>query len=906
MDNIFNFPSVSIITVNLNGKDYLKELLESIKELDYPKDKLELIVVDNGSSDGSVEFLSSAFPDIKIIRNSYNTGFAFANNQGAKAATGGYVAFLNNDTKVDINWLTELVKPVYGNKETVCSGSKVLSIDGKNIDFVGGMINFEGKGFQIDYGVLTEKDIHNDYRYLPFVNGGAMLVDRKVFLNIGGFDEDFFAYYEDVDFGWRLWVLGYKVIFAPKSVVYHVHHGTSKIFSEDKLRFLKERNALYAVFKNYNDENLAKVFSGTLASIYGRIFVDVKFDYKKYYDFTLKDSNQQSESESKPFVDPGFEVAGEIAAADVAKAYKASEATEPAGNVSTDKENGANENTWVKIGAEPLSSLMAVKSFLDELPKLRHKRQFIQANRKRDDKAVFTYFKGQFLAVSPDAEYQRNQIDILKSLGIYEIFEKQIRRNLLIISSEVVSAQMAGPAIRVYNFAKILSEHLNVTLAIPNEPAMEEQVFKIVQYKDEASLRPLLEQSDIVLCAGMTFSKFKSIRNSDKYLIMDIYDPYNLASLIEYKDETIEKQLDVYKSVHFIANEMLYYGDFYMCASERQRDFWLGMLAALGRVNPYSYNQDPAMRKLIDVVPFGLPSEKPIHTKDVLKGVIKGIEKDDFVLIWGGGIYNWFDPLTLVKAMQKVWEVHKEIKLFFLGVKHPNPQVKELSLVNETVELAKKFGLEGKNIFFNYGWVDYDQRQNYFLESDAGVITHPEHIETRFAFRTRILDYLWTGLPIISTKGDSLSELVQKEGLGLTVDAMNAGMLAEGIINMAENSDFYNGCRQKITKAAEVFNWEKVCEPLIRFCMDPVSSAVRKKLRPDQMHTSVNVLDIAGSEFGSSSGLGSGGSSSMDYDGSQAQRKNGPDYLIKRYFYHLFHGGPKKASQIYSNYRQGK
>jgi glycosyltransferase involved in cell wall biosynthesis len=819
----------------------------------------------------------------------------------------------------------ELVKPVYSNRETVCSGSKVLSIDGKNLDFVGGMINFEGKGFQIDYGVAKEKDIHSDYRYLPFVNGGAMLVDRKVFLEIGGFDEDFFAYYEDVDFGWRLWVLGYKVIFAPQSIVYHVHHGTSRIFSEDKLRFLKERNALYAVFKNYDDENLAKVFSGTLASIYGRIFVDVKFDYRKYYDFTLKGGKKLSEDESKSFIGPDFETGSEIAADEVTKAYKASEAADPDAGLSAGKESGPNDNAWVKINAEPLSSLMAVKSFLDELPKLRQKRQFIQANRKRDDKAVFTYFKGQFLAVSPDAEYQRNQIDILKSLGIYEIFEKQIRRNLLIISSEVVSKQMAGPAIRVYNFAKILSEHLNVTIARPNEPAMEEQVFKIVQYKDEASLRPLLEKSDIVLCAGMTFSKFKSIRNSDKYLIMDIYDPYNLASLIEYKDETIEKQLDVYKSVHFIANEMLYYGDFYICASDRQRDFWLGMLAALGRVNPYSYNQDPAMRKLIDVVPFGLPSEKPLHTRDVLKGVIKGIEKDDFVLIWGGGIYNWFDPLTLIKAMNKVWEKRRDIKLFFLGVKHPNPQVKELSLVNETVELSKKFGLEGKNVFFNYGWVDYDQRQNYFLESDAGVITHPEHIETRFAFRTRILDYLWTGLPIISTKGDSLSELVEKEGLGLTVDAMDAEMLAEKIIYLAENRDFYNSCRQKIAKAAEVYNWEKVCEPLIQFCSDPVSSAVRKKLRPDQVHSSVNVLDIVGGGFGSGSGsttsggpgnsgstgsrsrgMSSGGSSSMDYYGDGELKKNSAGYLMKRYFYHLFHGGPKKVSQIYLNYRQGK
>ncbi|MCL4416166.1 MAG: glycosyltransferase family 2 protein [Actinobacteria bacterium] len=594
MERIFQYPLISIIIVNLNGKDYLNTCLDSIKNLNYPKDKLEIIIVDNGSTDDSVQFLAGSYPEVKVIRNDFNKGFAVANNQGARAANGEYVAFLNNDTKVDVNWLTELLKPVYKDAEVVCAGSKVLSMDGKTIDFVGGMVNFEGKGFQIDYGLDRQKDIYDENKYLPFVNGGAMLVNRQVFLDAGGFDEDFFAYYEDVDFGWRLWVLGYRVIFAPKSIVYHVHHGTSKIFSEDKLRFLKERNALYSVFKNYDDKNLAKVFSGTLASIYNRIFVDIKFDYKKYYDFTLKGPEGQAEKAPRPS-GPGEQ------SISVPAAY--------------DAQNGAAGGLpGISIGNEPLSSLMAVKSFFDELPKLKEKRAKIQAGRKRDDKAVFTYFKGQFLAVSPDLQYQRNQIDILKSLGIYEIFEKQIKRTVLIVSSEIVSKNMAGPAIRVWNFAKILSEHMNVILAIPNESNLAGQVFEIVRYSDESTLKNIINQSDIVLCGGMTFSKFKCIRNSDKYIIMDIYDPYNLATLVEYKDETMEKQLDIYKSVHFIANEMLYYGDFYICASERQRDFWMGMLAALNRVNPYSYNQDPQMRKLIDVVPFGLPSNKPVHT----------------------------------------------------------------------------------------------------------------------------------------------------------------------------------------------------------------------------------------------------------------------------------------------------
>jgi glycosyltransferase involved in cell wall biosynthesis len=627
-----------------------------------------------------------------------------------------------------------------------------------------------------------------------------------------------------------------------------VHHGTSKIFSEDKLRFLKERNALYSVFKNYDDENLAKVFSGTLASIYNRIFADVKFDYKKYYDFSLKQEDLSGKT----------------------------------------GDTGA-DSASVSMDSEPLSSLMAVKSFFDNLPGLKKKRKKIQANRKRDDKAVFTYFKGQFLSVSPDLEYQRNQIDILKTLGIYEIFEKQIKRNLLIISSEVVSKQMAGPAIRVWNFATVLAEYMNVTLAIPNEASIPGQSFELIQYRDEASLRELLEKCDIVLCGGMTFSKYRSIRNSEKYIIMDIYDPYNLASLVEYGGETIEKQLEVYKSVHFITNEMLYYGDFYICASERQRDFWLGMLAALNRVNPYSYNQDPDMRKLIEVVPFGLPSNRPVHTKNVMKGIIDGIGKNDFVILWGGGIYNWFDPLTLVRAMKKVSERRKDIKLFFLGIKHPNPQVKELALVNSTVELARKLELEGSKIFFNFGWVEYDERQNFFLESDAGIITHPEHIETRFAFRTRILDYIWAGLPVISTEGDVLSEMIDKEELGLTVKAADVDGLADAIVRLAEKKSEYNKYKKNIRNISGDFEWEKVCKPIIDFCRDPVSSAVRKNLRPDQIHSSVDVTKIAGFK---------------EPEENTSQKKS-RCYLARRFFYHLFRSGPKKAVKISSNYMKG-
>ena len=780
MRDILTFPEISISIVNLNGEKYLKDCLDSIKKLNYPQDKLEIILVDNGSTDKSLNLVSSGYPQVKIIKNGKNMGFAFANNQAAKAAKGEYVAFLNNDTRVDKDWLIELLRPIYMDKEVVASGSKVLSIDGKKLDFVGGMINFEGKGFQIDYGVPVEEDNYNKYAFLPFVNGGAMLVNRRIFLDVGGFDEDFFAYYEDVDFGWRLWVLGYKVIFSPKSIVYHHHHGTSKEFGEDKLRFLKERNSLYSVFKNYDDSNLARVLSGSLANIFSRIFVDFKFDYKSYYDLSGSTNDQKKFS---PQV----------------------------------------------MQDEPLSSLMAVKNFLDELPELARKRQNIQEKRKRDDKAIFSYFKGQFLAVSPERNYQEKQVNLLKSLGIYKVFEKEIKRKLLIVSSEVVSGEMAGPAIRVWNFAQVLSQYMEVILAVPNKVNLPEQNFKIVQFTDDSQLKKIIEQVDIILSGGMAFAKYRSIKDSGKYLIIDIYDPYNLATLVEYETESMKKRLEIHKSIHEIFNEQFYYGDFFICASERQRDFWLGMLTALNRVNPYSYNQDPTLQKMISVVPFGLPSNKPMHTRHALKGVIENIRKNDFVIIWGGGIYNWFDPLTLIKAMAKIADLRDDIKLFFMGVKHPNPQVKESKLVNETIDLAKKLNIYNKNVFFNFGWIKYDERQNYLLESDVGIITHPAHIETRFSFRTRILDYLWAGLPIISTEGDYLSEIVEKKGLGIITRDGNIDDIVKAIVKLAGDKKFYKSCVNNIEDISKYYTWEKVCKPLIAFCKDPIPSSYRER-----------------------------------------------------------------------------
>ncbi|GAI92372.1 unnamed protein product, partial [marine sediment metagenome] len=221
-------PLVSVIIINYNGLGDLEEFFDSIFNLTYKN--VELIIIDNNSQDNSVEIIQKNYPIVKIVELKKNYGFAKGNNLGMPFTKGKYIVLLNMDTVVDKNWLTELVKVAEQSNYIGIIGSKIYYYDNREIiDFAGGSSNIYGKAFHIG---MSNKDneILNKKKTTFYICGASLLIKRELYDKIGLFDPIYFAYFEDVDLCWRAWMIGYKVIFAPKSFLYHKISTSFKIW----------------------------------------------------------------------------------------------------------------------------------------------------------------------------------------------------------------------------------------------------------------------------------------------------------------------------------------------------------------------------------------------------------------------------------------------------------------------------------------------------------------------------------------------------------------------------------------------------------------------------------------------------------------------------------------------------
>jgi GT2 family glycosyltransferase/glycosyltransferase involved in cell wall biosynthesis len=763
-------PVVSVIVVNYRGAEDTITCLRALREaLDYPPDRLQLICVDNASGDGSAEKLRG-LSDVEVVESPTNLGFAGGCNLGATHATGTVLAFLNNDARPHADWVSAAVDVLRAEPTVAAVASKVLDWDGERIDFVDGGLTWFGMGYKRHAGSPDTGD-HDTPRDVLFATGAAMFVRAGVFRELGGFDERFFMFYEDVDLGWRLNLRGWRVRYAPDSLAYHRHHASmSKVDGEDTARelYLLERNALAALYKNASDATLAKALPAALALAVRR-------------------------ATARGDVDPTQLQIGR-------------------------PDTGGDT---VEIPRTTLAGVLAIDQFVELLPSLTASRQAEQAARVRTDADLIPLLRNAIEPAYPLPRYLAAHDVLVEAFGIEEAFGA--RRKILVITGDAIAERMAGPAIRAWNMADVLAAEHDVRLVTVNPTCEPPEAPFAVAHARQRELGPHVAWADVVILQGHALELVPELKkaSSRKIVVCDMYDPMHLELLEQGKDGTDEqRELDLV-GVTKVLNTQLERGDFFLCASERQRHFWLGHLTALGRLTPSLYDSDPTVRSLLAVAPFGLPGKPPQRTASPIKDGIDGIGPDDKVILWAGGVYSWFDPLTLIHAVERLGRRHDDVRLVFLGMRHPNPEVPDMDIGSRTRLLAERLGLTGRQVFFNETWVPYTERQNWLLDADCGVTTHYEHVETTFAFRTRVLDYLWSGLPIVTTDGDAFAELVRAERLGVVVPAEDPDALADALEKVLYDADFAAAARERIAAVAQRFTWETVLAPLVAFCRDP-------------------------------------------------------------------------------------
>ena len=249
----------SIIIVTWNALEHLKKYLPSVAETDYPN--FEIIIADNASDDGSKEWIRSNYPDVKIASFDRNYGYCGGNNRAVPFATKEILLFLNNDVEVESNWLYAINEAFIEPNVAAVQPKMKAFLNKDHFEYAGAAGGFIDKfGYPFCRGRLfdsVEPDHgqYDDTTYIFWASGAALAIRKDIFNDIGGFDEDFEFHMEEIDLCWRLQNQGFQIVYAPKSIVYHLGGGSLPMQSPRKV-FYNFRNSLYMLWKNYSTSSL--------------------------------------------------------------------------------------------------------------------------------------------------------------------------------------------------------------------------------------------------------------------------------------------------------------------------------------------------------------------------------------------------------------------------------------------------------------------------------------------------------------------------------------------------------------------------------------------------------------------------------------------------------------------------
>lgn len=404
-------------------------------------------------------------------------------------------------------------------------------------------------------------------------------------------------------------------------------------------------------------------------------------------------------------------------------------------------------------------------------------------------------------------------------------------KSILIISHDKVGPSMAGPGIRYHQIATELSQYFDTSLGVFNPAYIEglsDTKYKALDIKTY-DFQNEFKRYDAIFALWLSKEMIEYAKSNNIQIIFDLYAPVPVEDYIGRKYALKTGITDDKEFLSLVDNYryFLEVGDFFVCSNEIQKDLWTGFAFSGGSITP-GRTRDFNIEDKITLLPMGINmlELKKLANTTPMRMEFPQIKSADFVMVWTGGLWDWFDGITPVEAINKlVKDGHTNVKLVFLGTKHPNPDIPEMGETVRTIELSKKLGLYNNNIFFREGWIDYDKRLEYLNEADIALYAHRSALEARYSHRTRVLDHILLGLPTIATKGDYLTGIIDAKGYGVAVAPQNIDELAETILELSQNKDKLKRIKQNIIADREQFTWKQSVSSLVKYLsQDELSS----------------------------------------------------------------------------------
>ncbi|MFP5288213.1 MAG: glycosyltransferase family 4 protein [Thermoanaerobaculia bacterium] len=386
---------------------------------------------------------------------------------------------------------------------------------------------------------------------------------------------------------------------------------------------------------------------------------------------------------------------------------------------------------------------------------------------------------------------------------------------IALLSSEPVRPRMAGIGIRYLELARRLPAHgLEIVLVSPAAPGETRELGGLegveIRRFERGQLSTILGDCQGAVAQGQLANDLVLERPGFPVAI-DLYDPW----LVENFAYVATLGLDPYRNDHATWVLQMSRGDFFLCSSEEQRTFYLGFLAALGRVNPEWIEGDPDLATLIAPVPFGVPETLPPH-----RPVFPPRKAGEARLLFGG-LYDWYDPWTLLDALEKL----RHPGWTLLLIRNPNPESTPQRLFAQVEERCRRLGWWGSRVQV-MDWIPADRRYDLLRDVDLLVAPHRPSLETRLSLRTRFLDALAAGCPVVTSEGGAMSRLLKEHRAGWVAPVGDSEALARVLAEvLADPQARLEGARELLA----AFRWDRILEPLVRFCRDPRVDATKER-----------------------------------------------------------------------------